>query len=127
MSGSYDFIQGMLRELEREGFRKRKPYELTRKSKSYYFRVTGSECNDYTIISTMMFHLQSLWKENMKYFISILMKKRIMTHFQTFLDFFLLIDKVTLHFRGAVSDKHFSRFSSLMHFLCYPKTPSQSI
>ena len=45
VSGSYDFIQGMLNELEREGFRKRKPYELTRKSKSYYFRVTGSECN----------------------------------------------------------------------------------
>lgn len=44
ISGSFNFIKGMLYELEKAGLPKRTIYTTKRKNKSYYFRFHGSQC-----------------------------------------------------------------------------------
>ncbi len=45
ISGSKKFIQGMLVELEKAGFSEKKIYEIKRKNVSYYFRISGADCD----------------------------------------------------------------------------------
>jgi hypothetical protein len=44
VSGSKQFIDGMVSELEKAGLKKRKTYTTKAKTPSYYFRFSGSQC-----------------------------------------------------------------------------------